>query len=293
FAIGTETWGSIICPSTYCGVSGLRPTYGRVSRRGAMALAFSMDKIGVLSRSAEDCAIVLQHISGHDKMDPSSVPGPGYIYDPAPPRKPIRIGWLTNAWKEKDVATGVATAVKAALEVLKSSGGVIIEEAQLPEGPWESAAGTVVSVEGAAAFENLINSGKVAELTDPLGKIGGYVNQQIPATDYEAAIRIRGVLRKKMNSVLENFDVLVAASLPTTATTLETNLETDLSYADPLGGIGNFLGLPALGVPCGFDEKKLPVGIQFVGRPLGEDLVVATARLYQQHTDWHRKRPPV
>jgi aspartyl-tRNA(Asn)/glutamyl-tRNA(Gln) amidotransferase subunit A len=290
FAIGTETWGSIICPSTYCGVSGLRPTYGLVSRHGAMALAFSMDKIGVLGRSADDCAVVLSHISGHDKMDPASASGEGFIYELAAPRKPLRIGWLTNAWKE--LAPGVDSAVKAAVQVLKSS-GTIIEEAQLPEGPWEAAAGTVVSVEGAAAFEDLISSGKVAELSDPLGKIGGYVNQQVPAVDYMAAVRIRAVLQKKIDALFDKFDVIAAASLPNTATPLETNLETDLSYADPLGGIGNFCGLPALGVPCGFDEKNLPVGIQFVGRAMEENKVVAAARLFQHHTDWHQKRPPV
>jgi aspartyl-tRNA(Asn)/glutamyl-tRNA(Gln) amidotransferase subunit A len=290
FAIGTETWGSIICPSTYCGVSGLRPTYGRVSRHGAMALAFSMDKIGVLSRSADDCAIVLAHISGHDGLDPASVAAPPFPYDGAPPKKGLRIGWLSNAWKE--LAPGVNSAVKAAVEVLKTSGAVI-EEAQLPEGPWEAAAATVVSVEGAAAFEPLITSGKVAQLSDPLGRIGGYVNQQISGSDYACAVRIRAVLQKKIDVLFDKFDVVAAASLPNTATTLETNLETDLNYPDPLGGIGNFCGLPALGVPCGFDDKKLPVGIQFVGRALEENKVVAAARLFQQHTDWHRKRPPV
>ena len=290
FAIGTETWGSIICPSTFCGVSGLRPTYGLVSRHGAMALAFSMDKIGVLSRSADDCALVLANISGHDKLDPASVAGSGFIYEVAARRKPLRIGWLTNAWKE--LAPGVDSAVKTAVEVLKSS-GAIIEEARLPEGPWETAAGTVVSVEGATAFEDLITSGKCADLSDPLGKIGGYVNQQIPAADYTAANRIRAILQKKIDPMFDKFDVIAAASLPNTATALEMNLETGLSYADPLGGIGNFCGLPALGVPCGFDEKNLPVGIQFVGRAMEENKIIAAARLFQLHTDWHQKRPPV
>jgi aspartyl-tRNA(Asn)/glutamyl-tRNA(Gln) amidotransferase subunit A len=108
-----------------------------------------------------------------------------------------------------------------------------------------------------------------------------------------AAVRIRAVLQKKIDALFDKFDVIAAASLPNTATPLETNLETDLSYADPLGGIGNFCGLPALGVPCGFDEKNLPVGIQFVGRAMEENKVVAAARLFQHHTDWHQKRPPV
>ena len=289
FAIGTETWGSIICPATYCGVSGLRPTYGRVSRHGAMALAFSMDKIGVLGRTADDCAIVLAHISGHDPQDMSSLPLPSFQYA-ATQQKPLRVGWLSNAWKQ--VPAEIDAATKAARSVLESNGATV-GEAKLPEGPWEAAAGTVISVEGAAAFESLIESGKAAELTDPLGKIGGYVNQQIPASDYVRAMRIRGVLQKRIDELFDRFDVVAAASLPVTATPLTANLETDLDFPDPVGGIGNFCGLPAISVPCGFDSKKLPIGIQFMGRALEEDKVVAAARLLQQHTRWHMMRPPV
>src|SRR6516225_4073507 len=96
-----------------------------------------------------------------------------------------------------------------------------------------------------------------------------------------------------MTEMFDSFDVLVAASQPVAATPLETNLETELSFPDPLGGIGNLCGLPAISVPCGFDNKKLPVGIQFVGRALDEDKVLAAARLFQRHSDWHRNRPPI
>jgi aspartyl-tRNA(Asn)/glutamyl-tRNA(Gln) amidotransferase subunit A len=290
FAIGTETWGSIICPATYCGVSGLRPTYGRVSRHGAMALAFSMDKIGVLGRTADDCAIVLAHISGHDPQDMSSLPLPSFQYIAMTQQKPLRVGWLSNAWKQ--VPAEIDAATKAARSVLESNGATV-REAKLPEGPWEAAAGTVISVEGAAAFESLIESGKAAELTDPLGKIGGYVNQQVPASDYARAMRIRGILQKKIDELFDRFDVLATPSLPVTATPLTANLETDLDFPDPVGGIGNFCGLPAISIPCGFDSKKLPIGIQFMGRALEEDKVVAAARLLQQHTRWHMMRPPV
>lgn len=290
FAIGTETWGSIVCPSAFCGVSGLRPTYGRVSRHGAMALSFSMDKIGVMGRTADDCALVLAQISGHDPQDPASLSDAAFNYNAAPAAKPLRIGRLTNAWKK--VPADIESAVNASVNVLKKN-GALIEEAKLPEGPWEAAAGTVISVEGAAAFESLIESGRVAELNDPLGKVAAYVNQQIPASDYVRAVRIRAVLQKKIDELLERFDVIAAASLPVTASPLTANLETDLDFPDPLGGIGNFCGLPAVSVPCGFDSRKLPVGIQFVGRPLDEQKVIAAARLLQQHTDWHRKRPPI
>jgi aspartyl-tRNA(Asn)/glutamyl-tRNA(Gln) amidotransferase subunit A len=290
FAIGTETWGSIVCPSAFCGVSGLRPTYGRVSRHGAMALSFSMDKIGVMGRSADDCGLVLAHIAGHDPQDPASLRDAAFNDNAAPAAKPLRVGWLTNAWKT--IPSDIEAAVNAAVNVLKKNGAVI-KEAKLPEGPWEAAAGTVISVEGAAAFESLIESGRVSELNDPLGKVAAYVNQQIPASDYVRAVRIRAVLQKKIDELFERFDVIAAASLPVTASPLTANLETDLDFPDPLGGIGNFCGLPAVSVPCGFDSKKLPVGIQFVGRPLDEQKVIAAARLFQRHTDWHRKRPPI
>jgi aspartyl-tRNA(Asn)/glutamyl-tRNA(Gln) amidotransferase subunit A len=290
FAIGTETWGSIICPSAFCGASGLRPTYGRVSRHGGMALSFSMDKIGVLGRSADDCGLVLSTIAGYDSQDPTSIPEAAFTYSAALGPKPLRVGWLINAWKK--VPSDIESATKAAVDVLRKN-GASIKDAKLPEGPWEAAAGTVISVEGAAAFDSLIESGRVAELNDPLGKVAAYVNQQIPASDYLRAVRIRSVLQKKIDELFDSFDVIATASLPVTASPLNANLETDLDFPDPLGGIGNFCGLPAVSVPCGFDSQKLPVGIQFVGRALDEQKVIAAARLFQQHTDWHRKRPPV
>ncbi len=330
FAIGTETWGSIICPSSFTGISGLRPTYGRVSRHGAMALSYSMDKIGPMGRTADDCAIVLAYIAGHDPLDPASLPAGDAEFHPglplpglpvtgaaavhaapgrghrrpadvptsgaAAPRvsdariispKQIRVGWLNNAWKS--VPADIAESLTQARAVLGEHVAGI-DVAALPEGPWETAAGIVISVEGAAAFESLIDSGKVDELADPLGRIGGYINQQIPSSDFVRAMRIRGVLQKKMNHLFDRYDVLVAASLPVTASPLDTNLETGLSFADPLGGIGNFCGLPAVSVPCGW-SNKLPVGIQFVGRPLNDAVVVVAANAFQENTDWHRQRP--
>ncbi|HWO01298.1 MAG TPA: amidase [Blastocatellia bacterium] len=289
FAIGTETWGSIVCPSSFCGVSGLRPTYGRVSRHGAMALSFSMDKIGVMGRTADDCGLVLARIAGHDRLDPASLSDGAFDYNAISGKRPLKIGWLTNAWKR--IPPDIEAAVKAAADVLRSNGAVI-KEASLPEGPWEAAAGTVISVEGAAAFDSLIESGRVAELNDPLGKIACYVNQQIPASDYMRALRIRGILQRKMDELLSGFDVIATASLPVTASVLTANLETDLDFSDPLGGIGNICGLPAVSVPCGL-VKGLPVGIQFVARALDDHKVVEAASLFQQHTEWHRKHPPV
>ena len=294
FTIGTETWGSIICPSAFCGVSGLRPTYGRVSRYGAMALSYSMDKIGPLARTADDCARVFSAIAGHDFRDRSTLPidKAAFTYSASMELKarPLRIGWLTNVWKKID--PGVAKSVDAEQKVLRKY-FASVKHATLPEGPFEDAAAIIVAVEGASAFRPLIRSGRVSELADPLGQIAGYVNEQYSGADYLQALRVREILQKKMTELFDSFDVLAAAAQPVGAPALETNLETDLSFPDLLGGIGNLCGLPALSVPCGFTEKHLPVGLQFVARAGDDFAVIQAARTYQQHTDWHRRHPKI
>ncbi len=294
FAIGTETWGSIVCPSAFCGVSGLRPTYGRVSHRGAMALAYSMDKIGPLARSAEDCTNIFAAIAGHDPLDRSTLPvdRAAFTYSPAADLKgrSLRIGWLTNAWKQYD--PGIGKIVDAAKIVLRRH-FPSLRDAALPEGPWEDAATVVLSAEGGSAFAQLIRSGRVNELADPLGRVAGYVSQSISGADCTTALRIRDLLQIKMADLFDSYDVLATASLPVTATPLTTNLVTGLSFADPLGGIGNLCGLPAISVPCGFTEKNLPVGLQFVGRAGDDTAVLQAARIFQQATSWHRKHPKI
>src|SRR5947208_4134828 len=294
FAIVTETWGSIVCPSAFCGVSGLRPTYGRVSRYGAMALAYSMDKIGPIARSAEDCAHIFAAIAGHDFKDNGTlgIDKAAFTYSPSLElsAKPLRIGWLTNAWKKLDAR--VEKPVHAAeLVVRKFFPGT--KNALLPEGPWEDAGGLIIAVEGTAAFRELIRSGKIAQLADPLGQINGYVSEQLSGADYVRALQVRDILQQKMTDMFDTFDVLVAASQPIGATPLETNLETDLTFPDLLGGIGNLCGLPALSVPCGFTDQNLPVGLQFVAKAGNDAAVIRVARTFQQHTEWHRKHPKV
>ena len=292
FAIGTETWGSIVCPSAFCGVSGLRPTYGRVSRYGAMALSYSMDKIGPMARSAEDCARIFAVIAGHDVNDRSTLPidKAAFTYSPAMELKgrTLRVGWLTDAWKQPppEVQKPLGAAERTVRKLFSGA-----KNAALPQGPFEEAAGIVIAVEGAAAFRDLIRSGKVSELTDPLGKIAGYVNEQITGADYVRALQLRETLQLKMAELFDGFDVLVAASQPIPATPLNLNLETGLAFSDPLGGIGNLCGLPALSVPCGFTEKGLPIGLQFVAKAGDDAAVIQAARTFQQHTDWHKKHP--
>jgi aspartyl-tRNA(Asn)/glutamyl-tRNA(Gln) amidotransferase subunit A len=292
FAIGTETWGSIICPSAYCGVSGLRPTFGRVSRYGAMALSYSMDKIGPMARSAEDCAHVFAVIAGHDIKDLSTLPldKAAFTYSPSAElsAKPLRVGWLSNAWKQMDphAEKAIEAGERAVRKMFPGT-----RNATLPEGPFEAAGGVIIGVEGAAAFRDLIRSGKLAQLSDPLGQINGYVNEQIDAADYVRALQVRGILQQKMEALFDGLDVLVAASQPLGANAIDANLETELTFPDPLGAIGNLCGLPALSVPCGFTDHNLPVGLQFVARAGNDLAVIRAARTFQQRTDWHRKHP--
>lgn len=311
FAIGTETWGSIVCPSAFCGISGLRPTFGRVSRYGAMALAYSLDKIGPLARSADDCALILSVIAGHDPLDRSSLPGDeaGFAYPlpqpgahtsthpaaaqsaPSITTTPnLRIGWATNAWQKP--AAEVAKAARDALDLLARN-GLKVSDIKLPDTPCETAAGTIISVEGAAAFRMFIEEGRAIELADPLSRIGGYVNEQISASDYMAALQIRGIFQKRIDKIFDDIDVIAAPSMPLTATTLDTNLETELSFPDPLGGIGNLCGLPAISVPCGFTANNLPMGIQFLARVRNDHALVDLANFFQLHTQWHKQHPPL
>ena len=294
FAIGTETWGSIICPSAFCGVTGLRPTFGRVSKYGAMALAYSMDKIGPLGRTAEDCAMVLAVISGHDPKDRGTLTLDQASFTLSPSQdmstRALRFGWLTNAWKTTEPS--LAKATDDAMRVIRKFVGKV-SDTQLPDGPFDDVANVIVAVEGASAFESLIESGRCAELTDPLGKIAGYVNQQISGADYLHALRVRGIVQKKMAELYETFDVLIAPAQPLAATPLDFDLEKGLSFPDPQGSIGNLCGLPAVSVPCGFTDKKLPVGLQFMARAGNDRAAIAAARAFQQHTNWHLKRPPL
>ena len=294
FAIGTETWGSIICPSTYCGLSGLRPTFGRVGRSGAMALSYTMDKIGPMARSADDCGLILSVLAAHDADDGGSLPQSqaAFHYKNAAEDggAPLRIGWVRNAWKE--MQPDVASATSIARSTIEKAGARVVD-VEVPEGPWEVAAGVTISVEGASAFDTLIETGRVSELVDPGSRVGGYINATIPGNDYVRAQRIRSIIQHKIDALFDDVDVIAAASLPVAATAMETNLETDLAFSDPLGGIGNFCGLPAIGVPSGFTSKGLPVGLQFIGRVLNDDKVLAAANLFQSKTAWHRRRPPV
>lgn len=297
FALGSETNGSIVTPSAFCGVTGLRPTYGLVSRAGAMALSWTMDKIGPMCRSAEDCGHVLTAIAGGDSNDPGSA-GKSFYFAPqyVRPFQEIRVGYAPVDFEET-AEPGLRDAFRAALEVLKSTGMPFREVALSPDYPYGAVAGTIVSCEGSATFEDLIASGNVDELADQRQAQGLKAGLEIPAKDYLRAMRIRTLIQQMFRELFVDVDILVAPARNSIASRITEPLDR-FRAAGPAKGLngltaaGNLAGLPALCLPCGFADK-MPVGLQLVGRPFSENLLLRAGMEFQNKTDWHRRRPPV
>jgi len=291
FAIGSETWGSIVCPSSFCGITGLRPTYGRVSRHGAMALSWTLDKLGPMARSASDCEAIFEAIAGVDPDDPTSADEPlGSSLGLDAARK-LKVGVLrTDMPKNADPA--VAAAFEKALEDLRRA-GVSVEEVALPNYPFEEAAWVLVVAEGAASFESLFDSGKVRSLADPGAALAQPTSKMVLATDYLKAMRIRTVAQRAMAELYEEWDAIVGLATHYTASPVEAKLSEYFSESDPLGGTGNLCGLPALAVPCGHGGDGLPVAMVIMTGAFEERKALALGKLYQSATDWHTERPPL
>jgi aspartyl-tRNA(Asn)/glutamyl-tRNA(Gln) amidotransferase subunit A len=288
FAIGSETWGSILAPATYCSVNGLRPTYGRVSRHGAMALCWTLDKLGPLALTAEDCGLVLEAIAGPDPLDRTAAER-AYRYEAAGTERRFRFAVVRGTVEASEPA--VRDGVQQALETLRELG--TIEEITLPDRPYEAMTRIILWAEGASAFERLIEGGTIQGLTAPEDRVTPYARDAILAKDYLRALRLRGVVAREIDRVLSEFDAIVGPSRGTAGPRLGVEFRSAIrgSFPDVLGAIGNAAGLPAVGVPCGFTAEGLPVGMQFLGRAWEENTVLAAARAWQARTDWHRRRP--
>lgn len=292
FSIGSETSGSIITPSAFCGVSGLRPTYGRISRHGAMALCWTLDKLGPMCRTADDCGLVLAACSGPDPRDPTCLKKPfAYTTPPKLEGKKPRVGVI------KIPADQLQPAVKknfdAAVKVLAGFADVVGEVA-FPDMPFSEVVSTIVKAEGASAFRDLIESGKIKQLRAANDKWGGFAAMMVLAVDYLQAMRIRAPMKRAMDRLYAQFDALVAPSRATVAHPIGPDFDKSypgLGGGPPIVPAGNAVGQPALSVPNGFGDNNLPTGIQFTGRVGSEERLIALAHAYQQETDWHRKRP--
>jgi Asp-tRNA(Asn)/Glu-tRNA(Gln) amidotransferase A subunit family amidase len=271
FSLGTETLGSIVSPSIRCGTVGLRPTYGRVSRYGAMALSWTMDKIGPICRSVEDCALVLEAIYGPDGRDLTVGDAP-LDWDPALPLSGLRIGLIQrdlDGLKDEEKAV-----YDQALEDLRKA-GVKLEPVELPE-TGANVIRLLLTAEAAAAFDDLTRSGGVRQLRGQAP--GDWPNtfraaRLIPAVEYLRAQRARTLLMRKMEDLMSRWDVLVGRSGPSLTIT-------------------NLSGHPQVAVPCGF-VKGMPQGLLFTGRLYEEGALLRVARAYEQATKWHTMHPPL
>ena len=286
FAIGSETSGSILFPSTACGVTGLRPTYGRVSRHGAMALCWTLDKLGPIARSARDAETIVRAIAGSDPADPTAVDRPF----PSAARKP-RIAILKNATKK--CMPAVARNFNAAVDVLATFCEVTRGVA-LPALPYGAAVGTIVNAEGAAAFRALIESGRARELQQADDRLGGYVAYATPAVDYVDAMRQRTFMVSALHDAFGGFDAIVSPTL--SISTYPVGAAFDKTYAEFDGGPsliapGNLAGLPALALPDGFGDHGLPTGLALMGTAFNETRLTAIGKRYQTLTAHHRQRP--
>ena len=303
FAIGSETSGSILTPAAFCGVTGLRPSYGLVSRHGAMALAWTLDKLGPLARSASDCAIVLAAIAGPDPDD-ATTSGDSFRYKApaARPARRFRLGVLRNATLEADA--DVERGFKQAVEALHELADVETDVA-FPDRPYGDAVRLVVSAEGAAALRELVESGKVKQLQDRADRVRGFARLLTPAVDYIDAMRARVAMRAELDELLSRYDALVAPTRTRLAPPIGQDFDAPTPGSpppsDPKPGMprppatipaGNLAGLPALALPMGFGKDGLPVSLQLVGRAFSESTLVAIGDAWQQLTDFHGARPP-
>ncbi|HET6349652.1 MAG TPA: amidase [Candidatus Krumholzibacteria bacterium] len=271
FALGTETWGSIVSPSTRCGVTGLRPTFGRVSRAGAMALSWSMDKIGPICRTVEDCGVVLDAIRGPDGIDPAVVDAP-FTYSAKTKLADIKIGYVKSLFDEDypNKANDAAT-----LDKLRSLGATLvpIELPKIPSAPLAC----ILTAEAAAAFDELTRSNRddllVRQVRDAWPNTFRAA-RFIPAVEYIQANRARTLLMREMEK-----------------------LPVDVYITPAFGGDNllytNLTGNPCVVLPNGFNDKGSPTSITFMGKLFEEGKVMTVAKAYQDATDFHLKHPPM
>jgi len=278
FALGTETLGSIVSPCTRTGATGLRPTFGRVSRHGAMALSWSMDKIGPIGRSVEDCALVFHALHGADGLDPTAVDRP-FDWDPDRDPRTLRVGYCKSIFEAKPPEGREEWHAfdLAVLDVLRAQGIrlVPLELPQLPVQPLR----VILSAEASAAFDELTRSTRddtLVRQTPDAWPNRFRLGQTIPAVAYIQANRVRTLLMREMAKITADFDAYVCPS-----------------YGGDNLLLTNLTGHPAVVVPNGFRKDGTPTSITFMGKLFGEAEALTLARAYQNATDFHLRRPQV
>jgi aspartyl-tRNA(Asn)/glutamyl-tRNA(Gln) amidotransferase subunit A len=299
-AIGTDTGGSIRVPASVDGVVGLKPTYGRVSRYGVIPMSPTLDTVGPLARTAEDCAAVLGVIAGPDPQDTSSLgePVPDYAGMLSRGVQGLRLGVDREFFFYKHVAADVRAAAEATVEKLGSLGADIVE-VRLPELEAAAAVGMAILLADTSEWHRRLlrsHADKYVPATRRMLELG----EIVLAAPYVHAQRARAALRDRVRSsfAMHRLDCLIGPTLPNTTMPVEklsvdltgegeTALSTFLHHCF----MGNVFGIPALTFPCGFSSEELPIGFQVYARPLEEAALFRVAHAYQQVTDWHSRRP--
>lgn len=285
YALGSETSGSILTPAAYCGVTGLRPTYGLVSRSGAMALSWTMDKIGPLARSADDCGFVLQAIAGGGDARK------GFFFSPQYARslKDLRAGYIPADF-DQSAAEPLRPVLRAALATFREMGATLVET-KLPTFPYSAMANVIISADAGSVFQDLIESPRVEDLKDPRQIAGLKGGLDIPARDYLRAMRLRSSLQRAFREWFQDFDILLTPTRFNVAPPIKDPLDAAGPPHDLIPA-GNLAGLPALALPCGF-AAALPVSLCLLGRAFSENTLLACGLEYQRRTTFHRSRPTI
>lgn len=307
YALGSDTGGSIRQPSAYCGVTGIKPTYGTVSRFGLVAFASSLDQIGPIARNVSDCAVALDIISGYDKMDSTSTPKDNYEYAKAlvDDVKGMRIG-IPKGYLGDGLDKEIKESILKASKVLEEN-GAIIEEFDLEAVEYAISAYYVIAC--AEASSNLsrydgVKYGYRAEGTEGLSNLykktrsegfGNEVKQRMMIGSfvlssgyydayYNKALKVRALITEGFNKAFEKFDIILGPTTPSTASKLNESLSDPLKmYLGDIYTVSvNLAGLPAISLPCGTDSKGLPIGLQLIGKHFGEKDIIRAAYTYEQ-----------
>jgi Asp-tRNA(Asn)/Glu-tRNA(Gln) amidotransferase A subunit family amidase len=302
FGIGTETSGSILSPSSICGVTGLRPTFGRVSRYGAMTLSWSQDRLGPLCRTVEDCALVFHAIARADEHDRSVVDLP-FNYDASLDIRTLRIGYLARGFNEGGRDAALAANDRRVLDTL-SALGLTLEPFELPPMPL-NVTGGILGAESGASFDEFLRSGRDGELTNK-GRANGFrASRLVPAVEYLQAQRVRAMIMRQFADAVSKYDVYVAPYLDMRAGAGGGRGGRGGRGGDPNAPAAppppnairdhfqaaNLCGYPAVSVPNGFTADGRPTSITFMGRLYAEAEMLAVARAYQEKSGWHLRHP--
>ena len=304
FGIGTETGGSIVYPAAAVGASGLRPTFGRVSRFGCMSLSWSLDKIGPVGRSAEDCGLILEAIAGVDQRDNATVDRVFRFRRDPGSMKGRRVG-VHRAEFELSRSSVTRAAFRQALDVLAQA-GLELEDIDLPPRPHGALFTNIVAVEAGTNFKPLFDDGRIAN-TFPYNHercAGWMAGSMLPASDYLTSQRIRRQVTREADDLLSGYDVVIAPTWPNGAALKEVGdgwpiparpeWEPNPESRDlpRINSVANLAGLPGIAVPCGFDADQLPLSVQIVSKAWDEQSALDVAMAFQRETDWHTRRPP-